>query len=224
MKTLITGSSKGIGLEITECLLSKNQFVVGLSRENNLENKNFIHYQYDFSKNKSIDKIKEISKCHNDINTIIINAGYGVFKELEQFSDQEIVDLFNVNFVQQVILLKHLLPSLKKQKNAKIILIGSEAGLSGAKKSTIYSASKFALNGFAQSLRKECKNINVTIINTGMVNSNFYDNLSFTHGSDEHNYIKKLDIVRIVDLILALGDNLNLDEINLSPMKKVIKK
>ena len=168
------------------------------------------------------------SKEHQDIDILIINAGYGDFKELEQFSDAQIINLFNVNLISQILLIKKILPNLKNKQTKsqkKIIFIGSEAALEGATKGSIYCATKFALRGFAQSMRKECAkhNIAVTIINPGMVKTNFHNKQSFTHGNKLENYILPDNIKNLVRLISASDNNFDIDEINLSPMKKVIR-
>jgi len=225
-KFLITGTSKGIGKELAEHFLHAGDLVLGVSRSDGLEARNYQHYNLDFSKTANVSKLaKALSKEHQDINVVIINAGFGVFKEFEQFSDAQILEQFNVNFLSQILLLKEILPNLKKQKNSKIIFVGSEAALQGAKKATIYSASKFAMRGFVQSLRAECASseVAVSIINPGMVDTSFYDELNFTMGDDKSNAINVAEIKNIIELICSASNNMVLDEINLSPMKKVIK-
>ena len=229
MKILVTGSSSGIGEEITRVLLEQGHVVIGLARnilDYQQEHDNFIFFQTDFKLINQAAKIfDDLVKQHQDVDILLINAGYGEFKSLEQFSDQQVIDLFNVNFLTQILLVKKLLPYLKRVGRKKIIFMGSSAAINGANKGTIYCASKFALRGFCESLRKEClhHNIAVTIINPDMVNSNFYQEHNFIHGDDQDNYITTQQLNDIVQLILSFDININIDEINLSPMKKVIK-
>lgn len=227
MKILITGSSGGIGKNIRDNFLKDKNTVIGLARDHRgFTHKNYISYDIDLSKITHIKAIYgNIAKTHQDIDVVIINAGLGDFKELEQFSDEQVLNLFNVNVVSQILLVKSLIPNLKKQKNKKIIFIGSEAALDGANKGTIYCSTKFALRGFAQSLRKECNksNVAVTIINPGMVKTDFYENQNFTHGDMMENYILPDNISDLVKLISTSNNNFDIDEINLSPMKKVVR-
>ena len=62
------------------------------------------------------------------------------------------------------------------EKHGHIIVLGSEAALRGAKKGSIYAASKFALRGFLQALREEVSSsgIRITLINPGMVRTTFF--------------------------------------------------
>ena len=233
MKLLITGSSSGIGKELVTHLLKNNHHIIGLAREqqkiydaNPANIDNYHGYNIDFKDLTQVTNLgKKINQEHNDIDVIIINAGYGDFKELEQFSEAQILDMFKVNILSPIFLIKQLLARLKQGQNKKIIFIGSESALNGSKKGSIYCATKFALRGFMQSLRQECKNkhIAISLINPAMIKSNFYDKQKFTHGDAKENYINTSDIAQIIDLIIKLDNNLNLDEINLTNMQKLIK-
>ena len=95
----------------------------------------------------------------------------------------------------------------------------------GTKNGNLYCTTKFGLRGFSESLSKDVtgKNIRVSIINPGMVRTNFFENLNFQPGNDEENAINIKDISSTVVYILTLTRNTIVDEINLSPSKKKIK-
>ena len=97
--------------------------------------------------------------------------------------------------------------------------------LIGRKNGSLYCAAKFALRGFSQPLSKDVinKNIRVSIINPGMVKTNFFENLNFEPGIEEANSICIKDISSTVAYILSLNRNTIVDEINLSPRNKSIK-
>ena len=109
--------------------------------------------------------------------------------------------------------------------NGKLILIGSEAGLKGGQKGSVYSATKFGLRGFAQSIREETakNNIFVTVINPGMVRGKFFDDKSFHPGKSKENAIEPGDIAKVVHNLLHENLAMVFDEINISQMKKVIE-
>ncbi|MCK5307276.1 MAG: SDR family oxidoreductase, partial [Zetaproteobacteria bacterium] len=117
-----------------------------------------------------------------------------------------------------------LLPGMKQRKSGTLIFMGSETALDGAKRGTVYSASKFGLRGLAQSLRLECatSGVRVGIINPGMVKTEFFDQLDFQPGVDPDNYILPEDVAEAVLLVLEARYGTVFDEINLSPQKKVI--
>jgi 3-hydroxy acid dehydrogenase/malonic semialdehyde reductase len=226
---LVTGSSSGIGYEITSKLLDLGAKVIGIARnhdKSNLENKNYTTYNCDVSVHEKLEILmKQILKNHPQINCLISNAGYGNFGPLENFSTLQINNFLSTNLTSHLIITKLLLPHFKRNKMGDIIFIGSESGLLGAKNGSLYCTAKFGLRGFTESLSKDVskKNIRVSIINPGMVRTDFFENLNFEPGNNEENAISIKDISSTVAYILALSRNTIVDEINLSPSKKSVK-
>ena len=226
---LITGSSSGIGRAITIKLLDSGAKVVGIARnhiKDKLEHKNYLTYTADLNKLDDLEKtIKKIIQDNPEINGLVSNAGYGEFGPLENFSVNDISSFFSMNLTSHIIITKCLLPHLKKKEIGDIIFMGSEASLSGEKNGALYCGAKFGLRGFSQALRKDVSNSNirVCIINPGMVRTSFFNNLKFLPGDDINNAVSEEDISNSVLSILMLGRNTVVEEINLSPLKKVIK-
>ena len=226
---LVTGSSSGIGYEITSNLLDLGAKVIGIARnhdKSNLENENYITYNCDVSIHYKLDiLLKQILKNHPQINCLISNAGYGNFGPLENYSTSQINEFLSTNLTSHLVITKHLLPHFKRNKIGDIIFIGSEAGLSGAKNGSLYCTAKFGLKGFSEALSKDVsnKNIRVAMINPGMVRTEFFKNLNFEPGDSEENAISLRDVSSTVAYILGLSRNTIVDEINISPSKKAIK-
>ena len=228
-KVLVTGSSDGIGRSITLSLLKSRAKVIGLARDHskfNPETKNYIIYKTDFSNEEILlNTIAKIIKEHKDLDCLVSNAGFGKFGTLETFSTKEINDFIFTNLTSHMILTNKILPHLKKIRKGNIIFIGSESALKGGKNGSLYSAAKFGLRGFSQSIREEScsKNIHVSLINPGMVRTSFFNNLDFMPGEDKSNAIEPDDIGKIIIDILSTRNGSVIEEINLSPLKKVIK-
>ena len=228
-KVLVTGSSDGIGRSITVSLLNSGAKVIGLARDHskfNPETKNYIKYKTDFSNEEILlNTIAKIIKNHKDLDCLVSNAGFGKFGTLETFSTKEINDFIFTNLTSHMILTNKILPHLKKIRKGNIIFIGSESALKGGKNGSLYSAAKFGLRGFSQSIREEScsKNIHVSLINPGMVRTSFFNNLDFMPGEDKSNAIEPDDIGKIIIDILSTRNGSVIEEINLSPLKKVIK-
>ena len=226
---VVTGSSSGIGYEITSKLLDLGAKVIGIARNHDrskLENKNYTTYKCDVSAHQKLEiLLKQILKKHPQINCFISNAGYGDFGPLENFSTLQIKNFIATNLTSHMIITKLLLPHFKRIKIGDIIFIGSEAGLLGTKNGSLYCTAKFGLRGFSEALSKDVsnKNIRVSIINPGMIRTDFFENLNFEPGNDEKNAICIQDISSTVAYILTLSRNTVVDEINLSPIKKAIK-
>lgn len=228
-KILIAGSSSGIGRSIAERLLSEKYSVIGLARDHTKFNPQTIAYQMysvDFSQIRTLEKeLKIIQKNEPEVDAIICSVGYGQFVELEQFSLENMQKMLNVNFLSQAILIKTFISQFKKRKSGKIILIGSECSLEGQKKGSMYCASKFALRGFAQSIRKECAqaDVSVTLINPGFVDTPFFNDLSFRPAEGLSHAIQPEQIANVASMLLAEKNNCVFEEINLQPLKKLIK-
>ena len=228
-KVLVTGSSNGIGRSITLSLLKSGAKVIGLARDHskfNPETKNYIKYKTDFSNEEILlNTIAKIIKDHKDLDCLVSNAGFGKFGTLETFSTKEINDFIFTNLTSHMILTNKILPHLKKIRKGNIIFIGSESALKGGKNGSLYSAAKFGLRGFSQSIREEScsKNIHVSLINPGMVRTSFFNNLDFMPGEDKSNAIEPDDIGKIIIDILSTRNGSVIEEIKLSPLKKVIK-
>ena len=224
---VVTGASKGIGLAIVRSLLDLQAGVTGVSRTSaELQDEaNFQFFDCDFSRlNELPGQLKRLRKSLPRIDGVIINAGYGRFGSLEEFSAAQIRGLIDVNLTSQIMVVRELLPLLKRQKLGDIVIIGSEAALRGGQRGAVYSATKFALRGFAQSLREECaaSGVRVTLINPGMVKTGFFNDLGFKPSDEPGCHLLAADIAAAVAYVLVSRPGVCHDEINISPQKKVI--
>ena len=225
---LVTGSSSGIGKAITALLLQNGIKVIGLARDHSKftpQQSNYYPISVDLSDITNLEKkIRSILKTYPEISIFISNAGYGDFRHLENFSTPQIQEFLNLNLISQIILCRNFTSHFKRDGSGDIIILGSEAALSGKKKSTLYSAAKFGLRGFSQALRDEvgASGIRVCLINPGLVRSPFFDNLDFEPGDLENNAIAPDDIAKIVFELLNTRNGTIIDEINLSPASNSI--
>lgn len=226
---LVTGASSGIGCAIARNLLQQGHQVIGVSRDCGKFTQhmdNFSPVQLDLSRlNELPQKMRELEQAFPEIDAVVFCAGRGQFGSVEEFSYAQIEDLMTVNFTSQVFLVKALLPALKRKDRSDLIFIGSEAALKGSRKGALYCASKFAVRGFTQALREECgkSNVRVCLINPGMVKTAFFEPLSFEPGDEISNFIEPEDVAEAVSYVLNSRAQIVIDEINLSPLNKVVK-
>ena len=171
------------------------------------------------------EQLKLLHKRLAAIDGVICSAGYGRFGALEQFSPQQIRAMIDLNLTSQILLARAFLPTLKKQRHGNLLFIGSEAALSGGKNGAVYCASKFALRGFAQSLRQECaaSGVRVGIVNPGMVATDFFRDLDFRPGGSQDQHLQPQDVADAVWLMLNARQGAVIEEITLSPQKHVIE-
>jgi NADP-dependent 3-hydroxy acid dehydrogenase YdfG len=227
-KIVISGASSGIGAAIARRLLHEGHRVVALGRD-------FSRWSDQSGLEKRIidlsaldalpDHLAAIAADHADLDAVVLNAGSGRFGSLEEFSYRQISDLVAINLIQHLYVARALVPLLKRSVRGDLIVMGSEAALSGGRKGAVYSACKSALRGFAQSMRAECSGsgVRVCLINPGMVETGFYDNLNFKPGESTDNALRAEDIADTVMLVLNAHPGTVFDEINLNPLKKVIE-
>ncbi|MCF7970107.1 MAG: SDR family NAD(P)-dependent oxidoreductase [Methylococcaceae bacterium] len=225
---LITGASSGIGRACARALLNQGHEVIGVSRDCEKftqAHPRFSSVQIDFSDLTALpEQLKQLVKQFPQIDGIIFSAGKGQFSNLEEFSFSQIQEIINLNFVSQSFLAKAFLPALKRKSLADLIFIGSEAALSGSRKGSIYCASKFALRGFSQALRDDCakSSVRVSLINPGMVKTEFFNTLNFEPGAQISQHLLAKDVADAVSYIIHARLGIIIDEINLNPANKVI--
>ena len=225
---LLSGASSGIGRATASLLLQRDYRVLGLARDFSkfpCTDENFVAIPVDLSALDTLPAfLEQLLGEHGPVDGVICNAGKGRFASLEEFSYAQIRSLLELNLTSQIFLARALLPGMKQRKSGTLIFMGSETALNGAKRGTVYAAAKFGLRGLAQSLREECSasGIRVSIVNPGMVKTEFFDELDFKPGTDSDNFILPEDVAEAILLVLEARPGTVFDEINLSPQKKVI--
>ena len=226
---IITGASSGIGLACSEAFLAAGFEVIGLARDfskTTLDHLNFRKECMDLSSPGEIQKtlpgiLKSLTK---PLKVLVSNAGIGKMGYLEQLADSDIERVIATNLLGHILVTKYCLPILKKQNECSdLIFVGSESARQGGKEGSVYSASKFGLRGFAQSLRSECAKagVRVNLINPGAVRSSFFDGLHFEPGPGDEHAIMPADVATMALTAVNLRAGTVLDEINMSPLTKV---
>ncbi len=225
---VVTGASSGIGRATASRLLENDYHVIGIARDFSkcpVDSKQFTTLELDLSRLDELPaRLDELARDQPSISGLVCCAGSGRFGSLEEFSFEQIRELIDLNLTSQVYVVRALLPAMKRRQAGTIILMGSEAALAGGKRGAVYSAAKFGLRGLAQSLRQECasSDLRVSIINPGMVKTGFFDTLDFRPGDADDNYILPEDVAAVVLEVIETRSGTVIDEINLSPQKKVI--
>jgi short-subunit dehydrogenase len=187
---LITGASSGIGKACAEYLHKKGYHVFGTSRKpKNSNNNSFELIEMDIADYESVKKgIKYIIDKTGRIDILINNAGYGISGAIEDTSIIKVKEQFETNFFGIHRISKEILPLMRKQKDGYIINISSIGGIIGLPFQGLYCASKFALEGWTESLRMEVNSfgIKVVLIEPGDIKT------SFTHKREKiTSYLKK---------------------------------
>jgi len=208
---LITGCSSGIGLE-TAIQCAKKGYVVYASMRNLNKNtelkkrieldkiKNIDIIELDVSSNNSIDNaVSTIVKKENQIDVLFNNAGFMIMGSLEDLTINEIKKQLDTELLGPIYLTKNVIPHMKNSGQALIINMSSVAGKIGFKLASMYCVSKFGIEGFTESLRRELvtSNINVCLIEAGFVNTKFFENTIVAKSSSTSNYAKDTQELKI---------------------------
>jgi NADP-dependent 3-hydroxy acid dehydrogenase YdfG len=182
---LITGASSGIGKE-TAILFAKNGWKVAATMRK-LEHlslfadfKNITTYILDVKDKESIKScIKQVIHDFGKIDVIVNNAGIYTTNPLELTSDEIIDNVVETNIKGFLYTTKTILDHFRENKSGIIVNISSIAGRVTFPFQSIYHTSKWAIEGFSESLYYELKplNIKVKIVEPGMVKTNIYNSV-----------------------------------------------
>jgi NAD(P)-dependent dehydrogenase (short-subunit alcohol dehydrogenase family) len=216
---LITGVSSGFGRELTQQLLERGESVVGTVRRLETVADLVEHYPETFHP-KLLDvtdtaTIREVVGRSfaelGQIDVIVSNAGYGLFGAAEELSDEQIDHIIATNLLGSIQLIRAVLPRLRAQGGGRIIQISSYGGQVAFPGNSLYHATKWGIEGFAESVAQEVApfGIGVTIIEPGGARTDFrYGNAQVAEAMPEYDGTPARAPLRILDPAngLAPGD------------------
>jgi NAD(P)-dependent dehydrogenase (short-subunit alcohol dehydrogenase family) len=179
---LITGASSGIGKETAKLFQSKNWKVAAtmrdLSKSDDLQRIADIEcFRLDVTDKGSIKSaVEDAIKKFGRLDAVVNNAGYWLFGTFEGASSEQILRQFDTNVFGMMNVCREVLPYFREQKKGTIINISSVGGRVGLPAASAYSATKFAVEGFSESIRYELKplGIRVKLIEPGPIATDFY--------------------------------------------------
>lgn len=210
---LVTGASRGVGLEIVKHFINNGAFVIGLSRsDSNFINENYVHFKVDLAVPELVTSCfkKEISKRFNKIDIVINNAALMTSQYSMIMPIKNAVEMVNVNLLGVFFVSREAAKLMRGKEYGRIINISSMATSLEPIGDSIYAATKSGINTLANIMAKEfssmnvtCNTLAITAIETDMLNSH-----SDTAQIKIKEIIKNLPVPRIanVDDILNVID------------------
>lgn len=194
----ITGASGGLGEKIAYQAALKGAHVYAAARRMEpLERLRTKIHQETLGSCKPIildvsdlEKVSNVFAEINRIDVLVNNAGFGVFKTVEDSTLEEMKGMFEVNVFGLVACTKMALPKMIDKGHGHIINVASQGGKIATPKSSLYSATKHAVLAYSNSLRMELMKtgIHVTTVNPGPIRTNF-----FSIADESGNYAKTID-------------------------------
>jgi NAD(P)-dependent dehydrogenase (short-subunit alcohol dehydrogenase family) len=172
---LITGASAGIGRECANHLASTGWDVIGASRRGTSSG-SWQGVTMDVDSDESVSTVFDrVIAEHDRIDAVLAVAGWGLAGAAENTSLEEAKAQFETNFWGAVRVVQSALPRLREQGGGHVVLMSSIGGVLGIPYQAFYSASKFALEGYAESLAYEVApfNIKVTLVEPGNFKTDF---------------------------------------------------
>ena len=188
----ITGVSRGFGKVLTEHALAHGDVVIGTTRDGKAsfsgDTRNVHLLPLEMTDLAAIRAtIAKAHALHGRLDVVVNNAGYGLLGSVEEATEEQVTHVFEVNFHGTRRVVQAVLPFLRRQRSGHILNITSIAGLAPGAGSGFYAASKFAVEGFTQSLAQEVAplGIKVTLVEPGAFRTDFLSDRSIRNIAQE---------------------------------------
>lgn len=216
---LVTGAGKGIGKSIAEKLAGEGAKVGLIARtrsdlERVAKEVGQIHRVQvafavaDIANRTEVEAaVKDIERQLGPVDILINNAGIAKFGTVLDMDPVDWEDIVKVNLFGTYYVTRAVLPGMMTRNSGTIINVSSTAGQRGNATTSAYSASKFGVFGFTESLMQEARkhNIRVTALAPSTVNTELAQNVGLKIGS-ENRMLQPEDVADLVLSILKLPD------------------
>jgi NAD(P)-dependent dehydrogenase (short-subunit alcohol dehydrogenase family) len=192
---LITGASSGIGRATAELFAARGWNVIATMRTPRNIPGAFVT-RLDVEKPETIRAAIDAGIARfGRIDAVVNNAGYGLFGVFERTPEEKVREQFEVNVFGVMNVVRAVLPHFRKNRRGRIVNVSSGAGVFALPMISLYTASKFALEGFSESLSYELAalGIGVKIVEPGGVTSTNFGSRSAKEAASPSSEIRDYD-------------------------------
>jgi NAD(P)-dependent dehydrogenase (short-subunit alcohol dehydrogenase family) len=180
---LITGCSTGIGRDLAQRLSGAGYTVVATARKTETLNDipAALKLPLDVASPDSVQQaVEQTLRQFGRIDALVNNAGYGLRGVVEEISDEQARQVYEVNVFGVIRMIRAVAPQMRKQKSGQIINLSSIAGKVSTPVNGLYSSTKFALEALSDALRVELApfGVQVVVIEPGAIKTNFLETVA----------------------------------------------
>lgn len=193
--TIVTGASSGIGREIALAFAREGANVLAVARrqdrlkdlaqakENKSNRGEIVPHVIDIREHGSEDSITQAAvSAFGGIDILVNNAAVGMNEPFTELSHGDIDRIIQTNLLAPAFLSQKVLPIMIQNESGHLVFVTSLAGKLGFPGLSAYSASKFGIEGLAESIRREVRpsNIAVTVLRPGVTDTEFFEHANMT--------------------------------------------
>lgn len=211
---IVTGSSSGLGLEISKSLIESGYTVFGGSRSGtDFEHENFYDVELDVTSEESVIEFFETIREFTDgVHIVVNNAGVCEMVSVEEMDLESFEAHLATNTVGPFLLFKHLVPFLVKNET-HVVSILSTAAQYGYPNVAAYNASKFGQLGLIESLKKEWKDHKLRFTNLfpGAINTPLWDKMGTKFSREK--MLKIEDFIEVFSFVVNAPSSIQFPEL-----------
>lgn len=225
---IISGASRGIGRATALLLAQNGANVVAMARNaselQTLEAEGagkIVAVAGDVASEADTQRVVQTALDRfGSLDIVINNAGYGVFKNVDEISVEEWDALMATNVKGTFLLTKAALPTLKAQQRGHVVIVASDVAKRTFAGGSLYTASKYAQEAFMGALRKEVRphGIKVSGVYSGLVDSHFHAK-GHGHVTSQH-YLQEQDMAESMLFIVSRPAHVVIDEFMVHPLQQ----
>ncbi|MFE7895496.1 SDR family NAD(P)-dependent oxidoreductase [Streptomyces sp. NPDC057412] len=196
----VTGTSRGLGLELVRQLLRRGDGVAATTRSSerllaalgdDVDTARLLPLTVDLRDEEQVARaVGRTTERFGGLDVVMNNAGYGYLGAVEETTGQDVRDMLDVQVAGVWNVLRVTLPVLREQRAGHIVNVSSVLGLTAVPGWALYCAGKFALEGLSEALAAEAADfgIDVTIVEPGYFRTDFLtrDSLALPAATTEH--------------------------------------
>lgn len=191
---LVTGASRGLGMEIARAALAAGEAVVATARSVNdvteaLGPSRGLHaLALDITDERAAVAVaQETVDLFGTIDVLVNNAGHAQLGWFETISSEQVRRQFEVNVFGTMNITRAVTPHMRARQSGLIITMSSVNGLLANPGGSIYASSKFAIEGWIEGFSQELEPLNIKsmVVEPGMLRTDFLDDKSAAHGDIE---------------------------------------